>query len=328
MRRNSLCMCEKIWGEVMQFPKDHEYFSDIREDGTLDSSVTDGSDSALGVFARSIAEEQERDLGFTVSSDMGKEGLKRNTEYKINGIVNRIWWKCIRDLNMRDRKTIGRFPREMYHVAQMVNEEDVVYDVTIDCKEKIEMAAYRQLLDLDDLTLDYRNSQKMREMLKKASILGIINMLLCLTYALTQLYELPGCALGFLLGPLILIFFFAAVIQHRDRANNVFFDVLVVLGCTAVPIVVHFGECEEPESFSMIMLLIGLSVWYGILYVIHYVAACKPVRQYKKALAALDPGIHKEIRFMQLWYKHMTGEFSESLQKVEDKLLHYLSLRG
>lgn len=311
----------------MQFPKDHEYFSDIREDGTLDSSVTNGSDSALRVFSRSIAEEQERDLGFTVSSNMGKEGLKRNTEYKIDMIVNRIWWKCIGELNMRDRKTIGKFPRETYHVAQLTDKEDLIYDVTVNCKEKIERAAYRQLLDLDNLALDCQNSQKMREMLKKASILGIINMLFCVSYALIQLCELPGRALGFLWGPLILIFFAAAVIQHRDRANNVFFDAFVVLGCTAVPFAVRFGEFEERESFSMIMLLIGLSVWYGMLYVIHYITACKPVRKYKKALAELDPVIHKEIRFMQLWHKHMTGVFSENLQKVEDKLLYYLNLR-
>lgn len=331
----------------MKFLKDWEYFHDVDVNGRLkeesDSSISRG---AAWKFMRTVFAEQLREVSFEASSYLAfsKEEAKNQVEIRLRNQIKQkekaVWHECIRSFIKENPDRIGDFPQEEYHLHTLRSKKDAeeTYEVRLNCPQLIR--EYQSPL-LKVLSIDKEEFNKMdrqRRNLQLAAFLTVIHFLLNAATLLSFLPEYSFLYLGsadpikwsvFVAGMLLV-----ARLCHFSKTTWYGLGIFMVAGTFGMQGLSPEMRATEFEGYSMIsfMVFCGITVLASLICMIRFIIdASKAPRtneQWRSWVSCVDTDAvlaHKEIRFLALWYRHMTGKTCDNLKSQERQLRKYVA---
>lgn len=316
---------------MMEFPKDHELFKDIKPDGTLE--YTDGlmenlvKDNSYNAFYRAAREGAPKsvkgldteEIKHRYNAEIFEKGAEAAYEYT----------KC---------GCIGMFPMGIHTIAkyrQRGESEDVHLGFSMENQLKLYQPARINIKDMQKLYDDAVAARKDRH----ASAFGILFLLIHMAIiAFCALALLPGMEQYRLFGRgwnwvVIAGSFLALVIAwicHERTSNewmplgflHVFFSGMFLL-----------WDMEEAYPVNYRLVLAGIALILSLISIIHYFIdgfgnyVRWRIQDFKDWCDKDAQENYRRLRFLILWYRNITGEKNTPFDAMEREFFATLAKR-
>lgn len=342
----------------MKLLKDWEYFHDIDKNGKL-KKESDGLSlgGAAGKFLCTVFEESSRDASFEVSTTysygrdqyynywsnerIAEQKAEKSIERKIHRMEQSVFYECVKNFMKEDPNRIGDFPDAEYHLHTLRSEKDKgrTLEVKLRCSQLIQEYRNSLIEMLGTRKDELKKEDRQRRNLRLAAWLAVIHFLLNVATTLSFwpeysfLYfgsanpEMWGCFVGAIL--------LVARLCHFSKTSWHGIGIFLVAGTGAIQMISPEMRLEAFHGGSLISFfcfccIVTLTSLIGVILFIK--DACKAPRSeegWSSWIAKVDSNAiitHKEIRFLMLWYQHMTGQTCYSLSDQEKQLYKFVSL--
>ncbi len=325
----------------MKLLNDREYFTDIQANGTLSASSTGGIPSAKSVFDRLTEHARKTDEGISVSAFYDPNTRHNDVEKQFSYSFQRqitirertLWRECIAALDLPNRTQIGEFPRPEYRLYTLSSSTDG-YEVSLNATSLI---SDHEIPKLRDLRVSMNNARKQRKSSRQvrcAAWLSVVNLLLNSLFFLG--YQ-PGFKWAHFviqhgwhiyLTVLVGVLFGLALLLHRFNSDYRGFENYCG-DAFAWAFLVAVNACSSPEILQIPELRFlaygtGLvSLCYCVYFVWLGIRENRDRHAFRRLAQEVDqfaPSIHKELRFLALWYQHITGQSCDNLIRQEQEL--------
>lgn len=330
----------------MGFLKDWEYFYDVDKNGKLKKNMESQMLSARSVFANTVLRKSREPVSFEVSARAGNDwDLTKETEAKVQEKIREmeqsIWKQCVAKVLAGKRNYIGDFPSRTYHLYTLANKEGKTYSVDLDCRKLIEEHTANGFAELWEKKETLIQPERERRNLRIAAVLAFVHLLLNLAMTLSCLPEYaflyPAKVNPTLWGLMVAGVMLAALIFHGSKSLQPLFGLIMVLftfgiqsaGPTMQGMVGELldqyadkiGESKTMMVFGVFLLIPSLV--YCVLYTVRACKARVDPSSWQNWISRFDAAaedIHRELCFLMLWYKDMTGQTCKILKEQEKAL--------
>lgn len=327
----------------MQLSKDRRYFRDIDREGKLKKHIVSEQLPAGIVFGRMVQAKSMESVSIQIQASASNEWdaqkkLSKQAQEKIRELEQSIWERCVSAVMSGKRDYIGSFPQRSYKLYILQDREGKTYPVDLDCRQLIEehtAAGFEKLWKEKETLIQ---PQRQRKKLRLAAVLAFIHLLLNLAMTLSCL---PGYAFLYpakinptLWGLMVAGIMLAALIYEGSKSLQPLFGLILVLftfgiqsaGPTMQGMVGEFldqyadkiGESKTMMIFGVFLLIPSLVYW--ILYTVRASKAKEDASSWQPWISRFDAqaeAIHRELCFLMLWYRHMTGKSCRALEAQE-----------
>ena len=328
-----------------------QYFRDMDVQGNLISGQASGSPASWD-FYKAVLEERARTVSFQVSARAsseweGQKWLEENTRKEIEKIEKETWEKALKKVLLGGRREIGAFPDEQYHLHTLQDGKGKTYEVKLDCRKLIENHKIGGLQwvreEKDKLMQPYWEHRDLRT----AAVLSAVHLLLNLTTTLSCLpgwrWLYPWDGLRVIWALFVAGIMLVAMVRHLSKTIQPLFTLLMILGTFAYQsagpdmrgvageiLSSYTIKLETQEAMMVLGLMLAVpSLFCCLLYTIHACRAKVPQQDWRSWIGWFDAraeGMHRELCFLKLWYKHMTGKECPNLKEQEDVLSECVAL--
>lgn len=323
----------------MKLLTDREYFRDCDEVGKTPAGKPEGRrvESAAAAFERQVEAERKRKLQLTVkvthsrytSSEYQDEERVKQARLEVWKLTQEAWQRCVAAVGCDTRDEIRVFPGTVYPLCSFKAGGQSV-PMGIDARTQIEYHSCLRLERLEQQRGELKAECRDRLCLRLAAILAVVNLLLNLPVALgcfPGLEHLNPAAIG--LGgfwwviPTVVMAL--AVALHHCRVGNLLWDIFAVVVVFAVNLFI----APDPAALDSLERMIcgGVLGLMCLIYAVYFltdgIRAPKVqglIDSYVRKTREDTRAIHKELRFLALWYRQMTGKTCPNLEKQEQTL--------
>lgn len=331
--------------------KNKQYFRDVDAQGNLIGGQASGASAESG-FYKVVLEERARTVSVKVSTRASDEReaerwLEIYKHWEIEKIEKETWEKALKKVLVGGRREIGEFPRQQYRLHQLKDGEGETYLVELDCRKRIENHKIGGLEALREEKNRLNAPCAERKDLRSAAVLSAVHLLLNLTTTLSCLPALrwlyPWDGLRVVWALLVAGIMLVAMVRHLSKMLQPLFTVILALGTFAYQsagpdmqgmvgeILGGYADNVSPQAIMLVLgvMLLVPSLVCCLLYTVHASKARIPRRDWNNWICQVDAraeGMHRELCFLKLWYKHMTGKECSNLKEQEDILFECVAV--
>lgn len=314
---------------MMEFPKDHELFKDIRPDGTLETP--------------DIMEKMVRNSAYSAffnEAQKANDKLPSKTQDKANSVkeYSREIFEVAADAAYQYTKSgyIGMFPTGTFSGAKYGTEENYS-QVVFTVMDQLHNYQPKNLCikDQQQLYSDAVSAKKERRSSLIAVLFLLLNMAIVALAALSLLpgmeqYRLFGRGWDWAVVAAALLTLVLAWIFHLPCNNE--WGILGFIHALLIFMSLMW-QVEDFESAENIIILTGVTLIVSLISIIHYLAdGCVGyvrwrIKDFRKWCDqdALDN--YRHLRFLILWYRNLTGEQKTPFDPMLDEFFSTLKKR-